>query len=812
MMPIRKLWTTARSGRSFWSLLKLLLVLVAAGHLLGFAALGETGSVAPLWNRAIQGIELEYNQIDGSGFTSIVSFVTVRDDSGFSVSGLTKDNFEVREDSVLESPITVEEIVGDSGTVTVALVLDRSGSMNGQPLADAKNAASNFVQIMQSQDRAAVVSFNNAVTTDHPFSSDKNSLISAISALQSFGGTAIYDALIHTANLIEPETGRRAIILLTDGRDTNSQNSFQTALDRAVEVGVQVFTIGLALAPGSAEENVLVTIANSTGGLYFRSPSSSELQQIYEAIAALLRNQYKITYTTHNPTTDGSIRHVRIDVEHQGFTAHDTASYRAPDHVVTIDATTADQVNPGREFTLDLEIPASSKYLYHQMKTLSFKLQYDPTYLQVKPVVDQNITAGALFGAAGEHSTSVSVDAAAGLIDVQLTKDPNTGLIEGRGPLAHIVFEAAADMPDSTRLTFEIVDHLATDINDWPIATRAQNLTLYSYGLIVWPGDTNQNGRVELTDVTVLGVHWDRTGDGRPTEADPLLWKAQLAGRYPVRAAAHADADGSGGVNERDLVPIGLNWGKNRSQPDGTPRRTLSPQPTGTVRLHLSQGDDADDYELTIAYSGGASEPIAGTVFHLRYPGGVDVVSVAPGSGWSQSPLSLADDDETVRLLRAGFMLTADATPLTGSGQLVRLEVRSDRQLQATDFALEELALVTPDGRVHELLSGDTDDGLQPPAGFALHPAYPNPFNPATTVSFTLPEAADVEIAVYSLTGQRLRTVRRSGLAAGEHIWRWEARDRHGRAVSSGVYVVQVQALGAGGQTWTAQQKITFMK
>ena len=96
-----------------------------------------------------QSLTLEYKEIDASGFSQIVSFVSVHDNSGAPVAGLTEDNFTLWEDGRLESPIEVLEISEGGAGVTAALVLDRSSSMRGQPIEDARSAASNFVRLLQ---------------------------------------------------------------------------------------------------------------------------------------------------------------------------------------------------------------------------------------------------------------------------------------------------------------------------------------------------------------------------------------------------------------------------------------------------------------------------------------------------------------------------------------------------------------------------------------------------------------------------------------------------------------------------------------
>ena len=143
---------------------------------------------------------LTYNQIDPSAFPEIVSFVTVTDPDGNSIEGLTEANFTVTEDGTDESPITVEPVEGTTDKITVTLTIDRSGSMDGQPIEDAKAAANTFVDLLNLLDRAAIISFNEYVTVDQSLTADKSLLHSAINSLVADGYTAIYDAVIVSVN------------------------------------------------------------------------------------------------------------------------------------------------------------------------------------------------------------------------------------------------------------------------------------------------------------------------------------------------------------------------------------------------------------------------------------------------------------------------------------------------------------------------------------------------------------------------------------------------------------------------------------
>ena len=82
------------------------------------------------------------------------------------------------------------------------------------------------------------------------------------------------------------------------------------------------------------------------------------------------------------------------------------------------------------------------------------------------------------------------------------------------------------------------------------------------------------------------------------------------------------------------------------------------------------------------------------------------------------------------------------------------------------------------------------------PTDFVLEQNYPNPFNPTTTIRFSLPVAAEVELAIFNLLGQRVTTLVEGLRAAGRYTVVWDGRDDAGRPVASGVYFYRLQTDG----------------
>ena len=80
------------------------------------------------------------------------------------------------------------------------------------------------------------------------------------------------------------------------------------------------------------------------------------------------------------------------------------------------------------------------------------------------------------------------------------------------------------------------------------------------------------------------------------------------------------------------------------------------------------------------------------------------------------------------------------------------------------------------------------------PETFALEQNYPNPFNPSTQISFALPEASEVELEIYNIMGQKVRTLVSSSFQAGFHALQWDGANDFGQRVASGIYLYKLQA------------------
>ncbi len=253
----------------------------------------------------ITAVSVKINQIDACPRPSpppATVYVSVTDQGGFPVTTLTAGDFVITEAGNVKATTTAVP-VDDTVTLSVALVLDYSGSITFDPVnvTAMKNAALSFVNDLGVNDEAEIIKYGTTIEVTQSFTSNKTLLRTAIQSTPNVGDhTALYDAVVQAAADFSTSTkARRAIIIITDGKDddgTSNPQSINTINDAITDAngnGVPVFTVGLA----SADVAILQQLSDDTGGTYSDAPTPANLATIYQQLSDLLfTNQYILTY------------------------------------------------------------------------------------------------------------------------------------------------------------------------------------------------------------------------------------------------------------------------------------------------------------------------------------------------------------------------------------------------------------------------------------------------------------------------------------------------------------------------------------
>jgi tight adherence protein B len=216
-------------------------------------------------------------------------------------ASVVSDNGTARPPALSENGVPVADLQAQNlgRSKAIAMLVDRSQSMRGAPLADAKSAARTFVRSKQPSDEIAVIAFGSRPATLSPFSTTALDSDAALARLKTdpVQGTALYDGIASAARQLgaNPLPGR-VIIVLTDGADVSSNVTLQAAITAARKANVAIYAIGIEGAGFTSDP--LLQLAQSTGGQYFSASSTAALRSVYATIADTLKRTWRVQYVT----------------------------------------------------------------------------------------------------------------------------------------------------------------------------------------------------------------------------------------------------------------------------------------------------------------------------------------------------------------------------------------------------------------------------------------------------------------------------------------------------------------------------------
>ena len=239
------------------------------------------------------------------------------------VPDLKRDNFEVFEDGVKQTLISFQHT---DLPVSIALVVDNSGSMS-RKRPSVNKSAMDLIAASNPQDEAFVVNFSDEAFIDQEFTSDVNKLRDGLAHIESRGGTALYDAVVASADKLVADAKRpkQVIVLITDGEDNASTLNLEQTIRRVQQLsGPVIYSIGLLFGDEMTHSEVrharraLEMLSTETGGMAFFPKSIEQIDQIAAEVARDIRNQYTLGYHSTKPTTEPGFRRVQVTATGNG--------------------------------------------------------------------------------------------------------------------------------------------------------------------------------------------------------------------------------------------------------------------------------------------------------------------------------------------------------------------------------------------------------------------------------------------------------------------------------------------------------------
>jgi Ca-activated chloride channel family protein len=291
--------------------------------------------------------------LPASGRGQVVSFAmnsdlvifsaTAIDGKGRPVTDLRREDFRVYDEGRSRS---IEHFHGGRGLpARVLLLVDASGSMGVDRVANARQAASQLLHALAPEDEVAVAGFDSRYWGVVAFTRDRAAVRKGLDSITAFGSTALHDALDKAAyDIATHGEGRRAVVVLTDGIDTSSQKTADQVIARSRALDVPIYVVSVVSPlddPGSesflgekeageakAAAETLARYADLSGGAAFRVSNVAGLRIAADRIAAELKHQYRLGW---DPSQGPSrFRRVVVVATRKGVTVRTRSGYVPP--------------------------------------------------------------------------------------------------------------------------------------------------------------------------------------------------------------------------------------------------------------------------------------------------------------------------------------------------------------------------------------------------------------------------------------------------------------------------------------------------
>lgn len=263
---------------------------------------------------------------------SVAVYVTVTDSEKRLVPDLELEDFEILDNG---KPVNINVFENKPVPITTVVMIDTSGSITAS-LGFVKEGAEQFLLRLLPDDKAQVGEFSDKIKF-HPgnFIDDRDRLVYLLKNELDFGyPTRLWDAVQESIERLLPESGRKVVVVFTDGDDTASKIGVGKVMDRAREKDVMVYAVGLQTEYFNGQQRVrsspdrsLKKLAEDTGGGYFELKKTADLGDTFTRVAQELHSQYVLGFSPE--ALDGKIHKLDVRVKKAGMNARARKTYVA---------------------------------------------------------------------------------------------------------------------------------------------------------------------------------------------------------------------------------------------------------------------------------------------------------------------------------------------------------------------------------------------------------------------------------------------------------------------------------------------------
>ena len=244
---------------------------------------------------------------------------SVVDNKGVALTSLIVDDFELRVDGQLRP---ISDISRADSPVRMVMLFDNSGSLDMARSFEKHAAQQFFRRVLRPADEAAIYSIELDSYLAQPMTRDVRRLEQTIESFgKPEGATSLFDAIIAAAAYLRPYSGRRVIVIVSDGIETTSRADFETTMHRVLADDCQIYVVQTGLYDGGANLRALAAerrmeqLAAQTGGAAYIPKTTSALDTAFQEIAADLAQQYVLSYYQAEENRDGRFHAIELKIK-----------------------------------------------------------------------------------------------------------------------------------------------------------------------------------------------------------------------------------------------------------------------------------------------------------------------------------------------------------------------------------------------------------------------------------------------------------------------------------------------------------------
>ncbi|MFW6365160.1 MAG: VWA domain-containing protein [Spirochaetota bacterium] len=287
-------------------------------------------------SEALGGPFIRIHSVDtDSDFPRVSLLVSARDTDGNWISGLDEDNILIYEDGFRVNYVQVAGQSRSTDTLYLVFSIDSSKSLSENTFKKLKKSAVDIVTASSMSERIALVRFNDRVVIVKNFSDNKHALVSTISEMSRHGTkTMLYNAIYDSVDLVSrADSGRKAIVIFTDGKDEGSSVTMDDVVDLSRESGVPLYVITMS---GSRHIESMNRMAKLTGGQTVLIDTVDSLVLAYKRVIQNIKSQHLVKYVSM-ATADGRPHRLEVRLKYESIRDRDIREFMVEKEFFTIE-------------------------------------------------------------------------------------------------------------------------------------------------------------------------------------------------------------------------------------------------------------------------------------------------------------------------------------------------------------------------------------------------------------------------------------------------------------------------------------------